>query len=68
MNKDKRMARAAEILALYLDDLLLLAAGICFTAAGWEIAGRPGALISAGACLTVYALVIARARRGGGGR
>ena len=62
------MARAAEILALYLDDLLLLAAGICFTAAGWEIAGRPGALISAGACLTVYALVIARARRGGGGR
>ncbi len=68
MNKDKRMARAAEILALYLDDLLLLAAGICFTAAGGEIAGRPGALISAGACLTVYALVIARARRGGGGR
>ena len=68
MNKDKGMARAAQILALYLDDLLLLAAGICFTAAGWEIAGRPGALISAGACLTVYALVIARARRGGGGR
>ena len=68
MNKDKRMARAAEILALYLDDLLLLAAGICFTAAGWEIAGRPGALISAGAGLTVYALVVARGRRGGGGR
>ena len=62
MNKDKRMARAAEILALYLDDLLLLAAGICFTAAGWEIAGRPGALISAGARLPVSAPVLARAR------
>lgn len=60
--------KLGETLVLYLDDLLLLAAGACFTAAGWEIAGRPGALISAGACLTVYALVIARARRGGGGR
>lgn len=60
--------KLGETLVLYLDDLFLLAAGICFTAAGGEIAGRPGALISAGACLTVYALVIARARRGGGGR
>lgn len=60
--------KLGETLVLYLDDLLLLASGACFTAAGWEIAGRPGALISAGACLTVYALVIARARRGGGGR
>lgn len=68
MKKDKRMARVVDVLALYLDDLLLLAAGVCFTAAGWEIAGRPGALISAGACLTVYALVVARARRGGSGR
>lgn len=60
--------KLGETLVLYLDDLFLLAAGICFTAAGWEIAGRLGALISAGACLTVYALLIARARRGGGGR
>lgn len=64
----KSLKQLGAALVLYLDDLLLLAAGICFTAAGWEIAGRPGALISAGACLTVYALVIARARRGGGGR
>lgn len=64
----KSLKQLGAALVLYLDDLFLLAAGICFTAAGWEIAGRPGALISAGACLTVYALVIARARRGGGGR
>ena len=63
----KSLKQLGAALVLYLDDLLLLAAGVCFTAAGWEIAGRPGALLSAGACLTIYALVIARARRGGGG-
>ena len=53
-------------LGLYLDDLCLLGAGACFTAAARE-AGTTGALISAGACLAVYALIIARSRRGGSG-
>ena len=54
-------------LGLYLDDLCLLGAGACFTAAAAREAGTTGALISAGACLAVYALIIARSRRGGSG-
>ena len=60
--------RLRKLLALYLDDLLLLAAGACFTAGAAELKGRAGALICAGVCLTVYAVVIARSRRGGGRR
>ena len=41
---------AARTLGLYLDDLLLLAGG---------------ALATAGACLTAYAVVVARSRGGG---
>lgn len=58
----KAMARG---LALYADDLLMVAGGVCFTAAAAELAGRPAALIVGGACLVAYAVVIARARRGG---
>ena len=53
-------------LALYLDDLLLLAGGGCFVRAAWEAWGRPAALAVAGVCLVAYALVIARSRGGGG--
>ena len=55
-------------LALYLDDLCLLGAGCCCTAAAAELAGKPGALICAGVWLTAYAVVIAQSRRGGGGK
>ena len=34
--------------------------------AAWEAWGRPAALAVAGTCLVAYALVIARARGGGG--
>ena len=50
---------------MYLDDLLLLAGGACFVRAAWELGGRPAALLVAGGCLVAYAVVIAKARRGG---
>ena len=62
----KMLRRLGHGLALYLDDLLLLAGGACFVRAAWELGGRPAALLVAGGCLVAYALVIARARGGGG--
>ena len=62
----KGLRAAVRCFALYLDDLLLLAAGVCFTTAAGTLGGRPAALAVAGVCLTAYAVVIARSRRGGG--
>lgn len=62
----KQMKKLGETLTLYLDDLLLLAGCGCFVRAAWEAWGRPAALAVAGTCLVAYALVIARARGGGG--
>ena len=59
---------AARILGLYLDDLCLLGACVCTAAAVRGLAGGDWALLSVAGWLTVYALVIARSRRGGGGR
>ena len=53
-------------LGLYLDDLLLIAGGGCFVQAAFDLGGRPAALATAGVCLTVYAVVVARSRGGGG--
>ena len=61
----KHLKAAGRRLALYLDDLLLLAGGACFVRAAWELGGRPAPLLVAGGCLVAYAVVIARARRGG---
>ena len=63
----KAIKRLPAVLALDLDDLLLLAAGVCFTLAAAELWGRPAALLAAGACLAAGALLVARSRRGGGG-
>ena len=52
-------------LGLYLDDLLLIAGGGCFVQAAFDLGGRPAALATAGVCLTVYAMVVARSRGGG---
>lgn len=54
-------------LGLYLDDLLLVAAGVCFTAAAGRAFGASAALAVAGACCLGYGVVVARSRRGGGG-
>ena len=61
----KHLKAAGRRLALYLDDPLLLAGSACFGRAAWELGGRPAALLVAGGCLVAYAVVIARARRGG---
>ncbi len=61
-----RVIRAAvNMLGLYLDDLLLLSGGVCFVQAAFDLGGQPAALITAGSCLTAYAVVIARSRGGG---
>ena len=62
----KHWKAAGRRLALYLDDLLLLAGGACFVRAAWELGGRPAALLVAGGGLVAYAGVIAKGRGGGG--
>ena len=61
----KRLKQLGRVLALYLDDLLLVAGGCCFVRAALDAWGRPAALAVAGACLVAYAVVIARSRGGG---
>ena len=56
----KHLKAAGRRLALYL------AGSACFVRAAGELGGRPAALLVAGGCLVAYAVVIARARRGGG--
>ena len=51
----KHLKAAGRRLALYLDDLLLLAGSACFVRAAWELGGRPAALLVAGGCLVAYA-------------
>ena len=59
-------ARVLRTIALYLDDLLFLAAGVCFVRAAGQQWGNTAALAVAGVCCLAYAVVIARSRRGGG--
>ena len=61
----EKLGRAVRALGLYLDDLLLLAGGGCFVRAALDLGGRPAALVTAGVCLTAYAVVVARSRGGG---
>ena len=56
------------LLGLYLDDLLMVAAGICFTASAAISFGCSAALAVAGLCLLGYSVVVARARGGGDGQ
>ena len=61
----EKLGWAVRTLGLYLDDLLLLAGGVCFVRAALDLGGRPAALVTAGVCLTAYAVVVARSRGGG---
>lgn len=64
-SRTARVIRAAvNVLGLYLDDLLLLAGGVCFVRAALDLGGQPAALITAGVCLTAYAFMVARSRGG----
>ncbi len=53
------------LLVLYLDDLLFVAAGVCFTVAAALAFGCSAAFAAAGLCLLGYGIVVARARDGG---
>lgn len=55
-------------LGLYLDDLLMVAAGVCFVASAGLTFGCGAALAVAGGCLLAYSIVVARSRGGGNGR
>lgn len=61
----EKLGRAVRAVGLYLDDLLLLAGGGCFVRAALDLGGRSAALVTAGVCLTAYAVVVARSRGGG---
>ena len=50
------------LLGLYLDDLLMAAAGVCFTASAATTFGCSAALAVAGACLLGYGVLVGRAR------
>lgn len=56
----------AKVLAMYLDDLLMVASGVCFVSAAFGLFGAEVAKAVAGVCLLAYAVVVARAKRGGG--
>ena len=57
--------RFLALLGLYLDDLLMVAAGVCFTTSAGMAFGCPAALAVAGACLLAYGIVVARSKGGG---
>ena len=63
-----RAEPALRWLATYIDDLLLICGGVCFVLAARLQFGVAAALAAAGCCLTAYAVVIARAKRGGGSK
>lgn len=54
--------RLLALLGLYLDDLLMVAAGVCFTASAATAFGLSAALAVAGACLLGYGILVGRAR------
>lgn len=56
------LRRLLPWLGLYLDDLLMAAAGICFTASAATAFGLSAALAVAGVCLLGYGILVGRAR------
>lgn len=56
------LRRLLPWLELYLDDLLMLAAGVCFTVSAATAFGLSAALAVAGACLLGYGILVGRAR------
>lgn len=55
-----------SLLGLYLDDLLMVSSGICFTASAALAFGLAAALAVAGVCLLVYSIAVARSKGGDG--
>ena len=62
------LRRFLPLLGLYLDDLLMVAAGVCFTTSAAIAFGPAAALAVAGVCLLAYSIAVARSRGGGAGQ
>lgn len=63
LKKAERRKKALALLGLYLDDLLLVSGGVCFTAAAALRWGAAAALAVCGGCLVAFSILIARAGR-----
>ena len=72
MKKPKKTvwARARPLLAaflswlgLYLDDLLMVSGGVCFVSAAALRWGAAAGLTTAGGCLVLFSVLVARAGR-----
>lgn len=61
--KKERRRKALALLGLYLDDLLLVSGGVCFTAAAALRWGAAEALAVCGVCLAAFSVLIAKAGR-----
>lgn len=59
----ERRRKALARLGLYLDDLLALSGGVCFTAAAALRWGAAAGLAVCGGCLIASAVLVARAGR-----
>ena len=65
-NPEKRAERrrkALALLGLYLDDLLMVSGGACFTAAAALRWGLAAGLAAGGACLVILSVLVAKAGR-----
>ena len=59
----KRMRTVLQVLALYIDDMLLLAGSACLVRAAQIHWGEAAAYAAAGGCLAAYAVLIAWSRK-----
>lgn len=55
--------KALALLGLYLDDLLMVCGGVCFIAAAALRWGAAAGLATAGGCLILLSVLVARAGR-----
>ncbi len=62
-DRAQRRKQVLSLLGLYLDDLLLVSGGICFTIAAALHWGAAAALAVCGGCLVLFSVLIARAGR-----
>lgn len=59
----ERRRKALSFLGLYLDDLLMVSGGVCFAASAALRWGAAAGLATAGGCLILLSVLVARAGR-----
>ena len=59
----ERRRKALSFLGIYLDDLLMASGGACFIAAAALRWGAAAGLATAGGCLVLFSVLVARAGR-----